>query len=65
MNGMEQGAAPISGSWTHSFEEDEPGRRSGLSPHAVLPVPADTRGARSDCDRRKLRRTAGAGAGAR
>jgi hypothetical protein len=25
MNGMKQGAAPISGSWTHSFEEDEPG----------------------------------------
>jgi hypothetical protein len=25
MNGMNQGTAPVSGSWTHSFEEDEPG----------------------------------------
>ena len=25
MTAMDQGAAPPSGSWTHSFEEDEPG----------------------------------------
>jgi hypothetical protein len=25
MSAMDQGAAPPSGSWTHSFEEDEPG----------------------------------------